>query len=64
MKEISYMMEFFVYKSSPAFIDRICQTFFLPRTRRNAKIITSFIYLLIWRFSRKSQINAKRICKD
>lgn len=47
MKEISYMMEFFVYKSSPAFIDRICQTFFLPRTRRNAKIITSFIYLLI-----------------
>ena len=26
MKEISYMMEFFVYKSSPAFIDRICQT--------------------------------------
>ena len=47
MKEISYMMEFFVYKSSPAFIDRICQTFFLPCTRRNAKIITSFIYLLI-----------------
>ena len=29
MKEISYMMEFFIYKSSPAFIDRICQTFFL-----------------------------------
>lgn len=47
MKEISYMMEFFVYKSSPAFIDRICQTFFLPLTCRNAKIITSFIYLLI-----------------
>ena len=60
MKEISYMMEFFVYKSSPAFIDRIYQTFFLTSKRRNAKIITSFIYLLIWHFRRKSQINVKK----